>query len=193
MFVVLVGPSFHPRAAGASLTEFSGTRNSVCVLWANPTESKDTTKTAKDTWPEAKGCTQRLQVATPCVLKRPSVCVPLLCMGTTCRAWGRPAGLCTAGGLGGDSELRELPLQRLGSVGVQSLTKSEGLYGRVCRLAGGPYWKRFLPALPFSQCRIRHFQASASPDAGSSGPGLSVPSRINEPQGRSVFFLPHRG
>lgn len=134
-------------------------RNSVCVLWANPTESKDTTKTAKDTWPEAKGCTQRLQVATPCVLKRPSVCVPLLCMGTTCRAWGRPAGLCTAGGLGGDSELRELPLQRLGSVGVQSLTKSEGLYGRVCRLAGGPYWKRFLPALPFSQCGTRHFQA----------------------------------
>lgn len=69
-------------------------------------------------------------------------------------------------------------------MGVQSLTKIKGLYGKDVKveftdLPRGPICSRpLLSALPLPPCQMRHFQAGASHSAGSSGPGLPILSRV---------------
>lgn len=86
MSLILIGPSFHPQGAETSCATCSGTRNLICMPLANSVRSEDTTKITKDTWSEEKGCTQRLQEATPCILRGTLMPVLLFCMGTNHRA-----------------------------------------------------------------------------------------------------------
>ena len=77
----------------------SVTRNLICMQWTNPV--RDTRKTAKDTWSEGKGRTQRLGAATPCVLR--GTAMPGLLLHVD-----KPQGSAQADRLDSDSEMWEL-------------------------------------------------------------------------------------
>lgn len=71
------------------------------MQWANSIRSEDTRKTAKDTWSEGKGRTQRLGAATPCVLR--GTAMPGLLLHVD-----KPRGSAQANRLDSDLEMWEL-------------------------------------------------------------------------------------
>lgn len=129
------------------------------MQWTSSVKSEDTTKTAKDTWSEGKGCVQRLQAATPCVLRGTSIPGLLLCLGTNHRALHRQTDLMVT------QRHRNCPVQQLGFFGgSRAWPKVRDFMGRMPRqgfagLSGGPTWNHLLSALPFPHYQIRCFQA----------------------------------
>lgn len=120
-----------------------------------------------------------------------SIPVLLLCLGTNHRTLHRQTDLMVTQRHG------NCPVQQLGFFGgVQSLTKSEGLYGkdaktRICRLVWWPYLKQSSLCPPISSLSNQVFPGRVH---------LSMQvlqacqyhEEWKEPQGRSVLFSPHQ-
>lgn len=133
-----MGPYTHPQGAEIGCAMFSVTRNSICTQWANSSRSEDTRKTAKDTWSEGKGRTQRLGAATACVLR--GTAMPGLLLHVD-----KPQGSAQANRLDSDLEMWELFYAVAGiHWGVESLTKTRDFMGRMPRWGLQP-----CPVAPF--------------------------------------------